>query len=130
MSLSFKPELMEKVLSGEKTVTRRGWPTNYKPGQVVSIVPGMGRIACGKVRIVSVTKSDLDFDLDEANREGFPNYTAFQDYWIRLHGSFPTPDFEDFIVARIEFEMIDTQRTICKCCEGIGTLPTSGGDGS
>lgn len=122
MSLTFKPILMEKVLSGEKTVTRRRWPTKYEAGQVVSVCPGMGRIACGKVRIVSVAESTVVFDQAEAWREGFYNWSAFREYWIDLYGDFPNADDEDYIVARIEFELIETTRTICKCCGGFGTL--------
>lgn len=125
MSLSFKPVLMEKVLAGEKTVTRRAWPTNYRKGQVVSIVPGMGRIACGKVRIVSVTESTVVFDQPEAWREGFHNWSAFRAYWIDLHGDFPNADEEAYTVARIEFELVEVTRTICKCCEGVGTVPAN-----
>lgn len=118
MSLSFKPVLMEKVLTGEKTVTRRAWPTSYKHGQIVSIVPGMGRIACGKVRIVSVEPTTIDwFDDAEAQREGFNNHDDFALYWLRLHGSFDM----NGRFARIEFELVEVTRTICQCCGGIGT---------
>lgn len=119
MSLSFKPVLMEKVLSGEKTVTRRAWPTNYKPGQVVSIVPGMGRVACGKVRIVSVNQSGGKVTNDEARREGFDSPEDFYAYWLMLHGK-PSQPGDWF--ARIEFELVEATRTICECCAGIGTL--------
>lgn len=119
MSLSFKPVLMEKVLSGEKTVTRRAWPTNYRRGQVVSIVPGMGRIACGKVRILSVRHASTMFNDNEAHREGFGNYTAFAAYWRGLYGKEPVGEG----VARIEFELVEVTRTVCKCCKGIGTNP-------
>lgn len=118
MSLSFKPELMEKVLSGDKTVTRRKWPTNYKPGQIVSIVPGMGRIACGKVEIVSVSKSNVIEGATEAQAEGFDSGTEFVAYWKTIHGSVD----RNMPTARIEFKLIEITRTICECCEGIGTL--------
>lgn len=132
MSLSFKPVLMEKVLSGEKTVTRRDWPTNYKEGQVVSIVPGMGRIACGKVRIVSVTESNLQIDEAEAKREGFASPMLFWTYWLMVNKRKSLR--HDERVARIEFELVEVTRTICDCCDGIGTLaatsnpPTEGKD--
>lgn len=128
MSLSFKPILMEKVLVGEKTVTRRAWPTNYKAGQVVSIVPGMGRIACGKVRIVDVRSAMVGCSDEEARREGFGTGLAFERYWKELHGSFNPYER----CARIEFELVETTRTICECCAGIGTLaatqPAEGGE--
>lgn len=112
---------MRKVLSGDKTVTRRDWPTNYREGQVVSIVPGMGRIACGKVRIIGVEPTRIDwFDDDEAKREGFDNYDEFADYWRSLYGTF---DLNQRF-TRIEFELIEIKRTICDCCDGIGTLAT------
>jgi hypothetical protein len=121
MSLSFKPVLMEKVLAGEKTVTRRTLPTNYAEDQVVSIVPGMGRVACGKVKIVGYREELLNeiHRPGEAESEGFASAKDFAAYWNTL----PGPMYDPWMtVARIEFELIDTQRTICKCCAGMGTL--------
>lgn len=128
MSLSFKPMLMEKVLSGEKTVTRRAWPTNYREDQVVSIVPGMGRISCGRVRILDVrgVRFDSILEPEEHLKEGFAGQFAFVSYWHELHGKIPA---DEELFARIEFELIETKRTICKCCDGIGTLAVANGEG-
>lgn len=127
MSLSFKPELMEKVLDGQKTVTRRKWPVSYKEGQVVSIVPGMGRIACGKVKIIRIDFErvhDLPgMDVKEARREGFETPEEFADYWKRLHGWAIDDDGHTFDpIARIDFALVEVSRTVCDCCEGIGTI--------
>lgn len=127
MSLSFKPELMVKVLAGEKTVTRRELPTNYKAGQEVAIVPGMGRISCGKVRILDVQEVPFHSILREGEPqlEGFIGANAFMNYW-QQHINKKLPDKDD-LVARIEFELIEVKRTICKCCAGVGTEAATNG---
>lgn len=121
MSLSFQPQLLKKVLDGEKTVTRRSWPTKYREGQIVSVCPGIGRIACGKVRIVSVTEVALTSFLtpDEARREGFTDGNEFLAYWLAVNKKRTVPEIS---VARIEFRLVDVVRTVCECCEGVGTL--------
>lgn len=121
MSLSFKPELMVKVLAGEKTVTRRELPVNYEAGQEVAIVPGMGRIACGRVRILDMQEVPFHAILREGEPqlEGFIGAVDFMNYW-QQHINKKLPGKDD-LVARIEFELIEVTRTICKCCAGVGT---------
>lgn len=121
MSLSFQPALLEKVLNGEKTVTRRKWPTNYKVGQIVSVAPGMGRLACGRVRIVDVSEVPLiqHLSADEARREGFEDGNEFLAYWCAVNKKRVVPEIS---VARLEFRLLAVTRTVCDCCDGDGTL--------
>lgn len=96
----FKPDLAQKVMAGEKTVTRRMLSDNprspwwrekcrYRVGQVVAVNPGRGVTNIGHVRLTSVENVKLGFlDDSEAEREGFANLRDFEDVWTSMHGSY------------------------------------------
>ena len=118
----FAPDLCEKILAGEKTVTRRrvkyddqgrALPCRYKVGKVYAIQPGRGKKAVGRMRVTLVSPypgeplgrlSDL-----QAALEGFQfilgdgDPVAFEDYWRRLYGSYNPRT----MVWRIEFELVE-----------------------
>ena len=124
----FKPEMVEKILAGEKTVTRRPVkfetvdhgvtverPCRYVPGEDYAVQPviedGPGKGRGGKevvrIRIKSVRRISLGHQLTiiESAREGFGGFRSFRDYWENLYdgpGSYnPTQP-----VDRIEFELL------------------------
>lgn len=129
----FKPILIEKILSGEKTVTRRpidgrthpSFGCRYKVGQVYAIQPGMARPSVAKIRVLDVRREKLD-DLDniDAAKEGFATMggrdqsmrDAFVDYWIALYGCW----VENAPVWRIEFELVEVVARVCPQCSGRG----------
>lgn len=94
----FRPELVEKILAGEKTETRRLVSDNPRspwwvgserltPGRVFAICPGRGKRAVARARIVSTIQEPLNFLTDiSARAEGFKDRVAFLDYWRELHG--------------------------------------------
>lgn len=119
----FKPVLIEKILSGEKTVTRRpvkmrGEQCHYEVGKIYAIQPGMARVSVGRVRVITAAPVLLDpITDDEAHLEGFPDANAFKLYWINLYGNLKAPEG----VWRIEFELVEQTHAICTCCDGAGT---------
>lgn len=121
----FKPVLIEKILTGEKTVTRRPadviTPCYYKVGQVYALQPGMGRQTVGRIKVTDTMRWKLGaIDDADAVREGFPDRAAFIHYWRRLYdGKFDG----NLTVWRIAFELAETTHTICKCCGGTGVTP-------
>jgi len=102
----FGAELLPKVLSGEKTVTRRrlGWPNPqyYRVGRTYVVNPGRGRKHVGHIDVWDVRTEPLGAITDEdARREGFESVAAFVSYWARMHGSHACSE----TIARIEFEL-------------------------
>lgn len=87
----FAPEMLAKVLSGEKTVTRRpnhNGECRYKPGGVYAVQPGRGQKAVARIEIKSVWQEKLtQITNAEARREGFSDRHEFFAYWRRLYGS-------------------------------------------
>lgn len=127
----FSPELAEKVVAGEKTVTRRvvklvpnlqadGWdggrdgmvpmPCRYQEGRTYAVQPGRGKKAIGRIRILSVRGPEpVKFAFGghwamegfELEREGFKDRYEFARYWESLYG----PEDGETLVWRIEFEL-------------------------
>jgi len=104
----FKPELVTKILSGQKTVTRRR-PTQrgirYHTLHVYAVQPGRGKQHVGHIRVTEVVVEPLSAVGDgDFRAEGFESAADFALYWERLHGgegSWSEP------VAVIRFELAD-----------------------
>ncbi len=114
----FSPDLAEKVVAGQKTVTRRprngsnpsgkpgGWedaPCRYKAGKTYAVQPGRATKSIGRIRVLSV-RPELMTDLteDEARKEGFADIGGFVAKWLAIYGKGSWLD----IVWRIEFEVV------------------------
>jgi hypothetical protein len=109
----FRKELAEKVMRGEKTVTRRRMSDNprspwwkercgYEEGQVVAVNPGRGVVNIGRVRLLGVTDVRLgDIAVVDVTREGFSGLDSFMDAWSRINGSWDPNER----VWRLEFEV-------------------------
>lgn len=112
--MNFQPELAEKVMRGEKTVTRRLVSDNprspwfhercaLEPGRTYAVCPGRGKNAIGRVRVLRVMSQPLGFPgLDEAQREGFLTMDGFRQAWKQINGGYDP----DAIVWRVEFEAV------------------------
>ncbi len=89
--MNFKPDLAAKVMSGDKTVTRRLVSDNprspwwrekcaYRVGQEVAICPGRGKHQIGKARVVRVSR--------QPQAEGFASTEAFCEAWMAINGDY------------------------------------------
>jgi hypothetical protein len=97
----FGPELIGKVLSGKKTVTRRR-SSRYQVGKVYTVQPGRGKKHVAHIRITSVAEEMLAaLTEEEARHEGFPSRAAFVGYWRMLYGRFDATER----VTRIAFRL-------------------------
>lgn len=114
--MNFKPELAAKVMSGEKTVTRRlvsdnpnspWWQAacSLKVGQDYAVCPGRGKNQIGRVRVKSVSLESLaEFGGDdEARREGFSSWEEFRDVWVSINKGYDSAA----LVWRIWFEVVE-----------------------
>ena len=108
----FGPEVLKKVLSGEKTVTRRRG-SSYVVGQVLAVQPGRGKKHVAHIRILDVASSRLSVVMapGEARREGFRSRSDFINYWQGLHGPISYSEF----VTRIVFELAPS----CPTCRAV-----------
>lgn len=115
---------IDKVLSGQKQVTRRlvkpgeysigltlpmvcysveghgNDRVKYYVGQTLAVQPGRGQSAVARIRIESIERDDdvRDITADEAKREGFSSPEKFLETWTRLHD--PSASFWfDFDIA-------------------------------
>lgn len=98
--MNFKPELVEKILAGEKSQTRRVMSDNpnspwYRRGcklkvnHLYALCPGRGKPQVGKIAVLHVAEKFLGtIRHHEAVMEGFGSVGEFRDYWERMHGSF------------------------------------------
>ena len=97
----FGPDLIGKVLSGEKIVTRRR-SSRYQVGKVYAVQPGRGKKHLGHIEIVGVWTEPLrTVGAAEARLEGFGSVGDFLRDWRRLYGNWNPSDE----VARIAFRL-------------------------
>lgn len=113
--MNFKPELLAKVLAGEKTQTRRpvkpehfyGAPEGkFTPGGVYrkskdpltphgavwhlnqdyAVCPGRGKKQVGRIRIISIRCEDVrNISVDDARAEGFEGPGEFLNAWCGFY---------------------------------------------
>lgn len=84
----FKPDLASKVLSGEKTQTRRPLKYRYEAGRTYAVQPGRGKRAVGRIRVLSVDEVDVTaIDDTDAHAEGFKSRNEFLDLWRSMYGT-------------------------------------------
>jgi hypothetical protein len=96
--MNFRPELAEKVMAGEKTVTRRLVSDNPRSpwyvggcslnvGQDYAVCPGRGKDAIGRAVVTDVRLEPLgEIGDGEARREGFVSQREFDDAWVAING--------------------------------------------
>jgi len=116
----FKPEMAEKILTGEKTVTRRRWKRpRVKVGSIHQCYtrPAFARPPgkpFTKIRILDIRHELMPaYDWNglpelsdmEAKREGFENWEAFARAWTAMHGK----KSENEPCYRVKFEVVEAQ---------------------
>lgn len=98
--MNFRPELAEKVMAGEKTVTRRLVSDNPRSpwyrkrcalvvGRDYAVCPGRGKPAIGRVIVLDTVEEALGWLTDrEARCEGFPDRIAFTEAFADINGTY------------------------------------------
>jgi len=112
----FRSDLAEKVLAGEKTVTRRLCSENprspwwrdrcaLRPGRTFAVQPGRGKPAIAHAQAIAVDREPLGrLSDDEARREGFATAAATRSSG-RLSRSM-APAILAALVWRVELELV------------------------
>lgn len=115
----FKPEMVEKILAGGKTETRRPvklgeTECRYKLGRTYAVQPGRTKHGIARITVLEVRR-ELPYEISESSaiNEGFAvDWVAgvyvrpvehFFGYWERLYGGLPDAD-EEVWVIRFELE--------------------------
>lgn len=99
----FKPELLEKVLQGHKTQTRRTNGNNLHPGQTYGVRTNYYEKSRGHIRILRATQQRLgDISLEEVQKEGFKNIWEFREAWLKIYLRWNP----DEVVTAYEFEVV------------------------
>jgi hypothetical protein len=122
----FKPELLAKVLSGEKTVTRRikkpgetavarrprrfdtcvidaHGRLKWREGNVYAACPGRGKVQQGRIRIKQIREECVS-SINEADAvaEGFASRDEFLQAWDKINGK----GKRDVFVWVLMFELV------------------------
>jgi hypothetical protein len=102
--MMFKRELLDLVISGKKTQTRRLHKRVLKVGRIYALKRSWIEFTGDYIKIIRVTRQKLsEVNEDEAGKEGFGSIEEFQKAWIRINGSW-NPEME---VIVYDFELTD-----------------------
>lgn len=102
----FRQDMVDRILSGEKTQTRRPAPPppaqcRYRVGRTYAVQPGRGLHGVCRIRVVSWLRCRVTpISPRDARAEGFLSPAEFYARWVDLHGSL------DGSCYRIEFELV------------------------
>jgi hypothetical protein len=97
----FKRELLEKVLAGQKTQTRRIHKVTLKPGRTYAARCTRFQKAQARILITACRQEKLGaITLEDARKEGFTNPEEFKQAWTEIHGAWNP----DQIVTVYDFE--------------------------
>lgn len=101
----FRPDMIEPILAGRKTQTRRPAPVGtecrYKVGQDYAVQPGRSKRSIARIRIVSIDRVPVgSLTVEDARAEGFRSPQGFYDRWSEFYGGIFG------YCWRIEFELV------------------------
>ena len=100
----FKRELLDLVISGKKTQTRRRHKNPLKEGRIYAVKRNWLEATGEYIRITKVYPQKLgDVSEEEAIKEGFSGLDKFREAWIRINGNWD-PEME---VTVYEFELAE-----------------------
>jgi hypothetical protein len=104
--LSFKPDHVEKILSGAKTQTRRLWlRCRVRVGAIHPCVTRRFGAPFARVRITAVRQEPLTaISDDDVLREGYEDRAA---YLLALENIYGMPLKPDVLVWVVDFELVD-----------------------
>lgn len=104
--MQFKREMVELVLSGKKTQTRRLKPPRHKVGSIQPVQCGYRDKARAHIRILDVRRQRLgDVTHAEADAEGFISPLAFVGYLLDINKAGTIEP--DTILTVYEFELVE-----------------------
>ena len=102
--MMFKRELLDLVVSGKKTQTRRLHKRVLREGRIYALKRSWIESTGDYIKITRVTRQRLgEVNEDEAAKEGFSSIEEFQKAWIRINGSWD-PEME---VIVYDFELTE-----------------------
>jgi hypothetical protein len=102
--MMFKKDLLDLVLSGRKTQTRRRHKNPLKEKQKYVVKRNWYKNTEQYIQITKVYPQKLgDVSEEEAIKEGFSSLDRFREAWIRINGNWD-PEME---VTVYEFELTD-----------------------
>jgi len=103
----FKADLLAKVLSGQKTQTRRLGPKQFTVGSIQPVSSGYTKPA-GYIKILKKYRQPLCcISEKEAKKEGFNSIDEFRQAWIQINGNYNP----DLVVTVYEFQLIKKEKS-------------------
>ena len=104
--MQFKRRMVDIVLSGEKTETRRLGEPRYKVGSIQPVQCGYRDKAHGHIRILKVWRHQLDdTTAADAKAEGFDSVFKFIVYLIDINPKHKLKS--DTLLTAYRFELVD-----------------------
>lgn len=104
--MMFDKLCIEKILNGEKTVTRRVKRNNRKPaipGTIHKLKIDRTPKVYGYIKILSCTIEEHILNVgDDYIKEGFVDKQEFFDYWLNVNFPYCSDP-----IWRVEFELVD-----------------------
>ena len=102
--MMFKRELLDLVISGKKTQTRRLHKRVLKEGRIYALKRSWIKSTGDYIKITKVARQRLgEVTEEEAEKEGFNSLEEFRNAWVRINGSWD-PDME---VVVYDFKLTD-----------------------
>jgi len=102
----FREEMVDQIVSGVKTQTRRRSKITYKEGRVYQIKLNWFKKTEHHIRILKVFQQRLgDVSHEEARKEGFSSVEGFQAKWVEIYGSWNP----DEMVTAYEFKLLENR---------------------
>lgn len=100
----FRPELVARILAGDKTQTRRlvrpGLPCRYRADRTYAVQPGRTKHGVARIRITDVRTERLsEITEDDARREGFASVEGFFAHWDGLHGAAGYTEVDVWVIS-------------------------------
>ena len=109
MTILFKKSFIDKIISGEKTATRRPRRPMVKPGGVYHIRVGFYTHLPDRFRVLKRFQQRLgDMGHDDALKEGFSCLDEFRAEWEGIYRAFDP----DQVVWVVEFEYLGPDRNL------------------
>ena len=102
--MMFKKDLLDMVLSGRKTQTRRLHKHALKVGRTYKVNKNYFETTGEYIRITKVFPQKLiNITQEEIIKEGFSNLEEFREAWIRINGNWDP----NMVVTVYEFELAE-----------------------